>query len=126
MIELGQLERRHGDFAKRNARVIVASLEGRKEAQRTQADFPHLLVLADVERGLATAAQVVHPHSAPGGLDTSAPTTVLIDGHGQVCWLYRSPRAITRLSPDEVLEAVESYLPRRLITSALHSRGLTH
>ena len=110
MIELGQLERQHGEFARRNARVIVASLEGREEAQQTQADFQHLLVLADEERGLAEAAGVVHPRSAPGGLDTSAPTTVLIDGQGQVRWLYRSPRAITRLSPDELLEAVDRYL----------------
>ena len=46
MIELGQLERRHEDFARQNARVIVVSMEGAEDAKKTQADFPHLVVLA--------------------------------------------------------------------------------
>lgn len=111
MIELGQLERRYDEFARRNTRVVVASLEGRDQAQRTQTDLPNLLVLADDHRALAEAAKVVHPASARNGGDTSAPTTVLIDGDGKVRWLYRPPRAITRLSPDEVLQAVDRYLP---------------
>ena len=37
MIELGELERRHEDFARRNARVIVVSMEGLDDAKRTQA-----------------------------------------------------------------------------------------
>jgi alkyl hydroperoxide reductase subunit AhpC len=111
MIELGELERRHEDFARRNARVIVVSIEGATEAQQTQADFPHLLVLGDQERGLSNAAGLIHPHSAPGGGDTSAPTTILVDRRGIVRWLYRPPAAISRLSPDEVLQAVDDFFP---------------
>lgn len=107
MIELVQLERRHEDFARRNARVIVASIEGPDDARLTQADYPHLMVLADGSRGLADAAGVIHPGSAPGGKDTAAPTTILVDAGGNVRWLYRSPRAIARLSPDEVLQAID-------------------
>jgi alkyl hydroperoxide reductase subunit AhpC len=40
MTELVQLERRHEDFPKRNARVIVVSVEGLDDARKTQADFP--------------------------------------------------------------------------------------
>ena len=47
MIELVQLERRHDDFPKRNTRVLVVSVEGLDDARKTQADFPHLIVLAD-------------------------------------------------------------------------------
>lgn len=111
MIELGQLERRHEDFARRNTRVIVVSLEGIDDAQKTQRDFPHLLVLADQERGLSGAAGLIHPHSGPGGSDTSAPTTILVDRHGKPCWLYRSGEVVARLSPDEVLQAIDVNAP---------------
>ncbi len=111
MIELGQLERRHDDFARRNTRVIVVSVEGIDDAKKTQNDFPHLLVLADQGRGLSEAAGLIHPHSGPGGSDTSAPTTILMDQHGKVCWLYRSGEVIARLSPDEVLQAIDLNMP---------------
>jgi alkyl hydroperoxide reductase subunit AhpC len=111
MIELGQLERRHEDFARRNTRVIVVSVEGLDDARKTQDDFPHLLVLADQERRLSEAAELIHPHSAPDGSDTDAPTTILVDRQGTVRWLYRSPGVIARLSPDEVLEAIDAHVP---------------
>ncbi|HVX16353.1 MAG TPA: hypothetical protein VHC22_34525 [Pirellulales bacterium] len=112
MIELGQLERREADFARRKARIVVSSIEGAEEAQQTQADFPHLLVLSDEERGLSNAVQLIHPHSTPEGGDTSAPTTIIVDEQGTVRWLYRSPSAIARLSPDEVLEALDAHRAR--------------
>jgi peroxiredoxin len=110
MIELGQLERRHEDFARRGARVIVISLEGTDDAQKTQAEFPHLLVLADQGRGLSEALSLIHPHSGPNGGDTSTPTTILVDRRGTMRWLYRSQRVLARLSPDEVLEALDQHL----------------
>src|SRR5436853_6092160 len=111
MVELGQLERRHEDFSRRNARVIVASVEGTDNARLTQDQFPHLLVLADQGRGLSEAAGLIHPHAAPDGSDADAPTTIVVDRHGTVRWLYRSPRVLTRLSPDEVLQALGRSLP---------------
>src|SRR5947208_16548409 len=110
MIELGQLERRDQDFARRNTRVVVVSVEGLDDARRTQADFPHLVVLADQGRGLSEAAGVIHPHAAPDGSDIDAPTTILVDRHGTVRWLYRSVEAIARLSPDELLQAIDQHL----------------
>src|SRR5438874_8559041 len=107
MIELGQLERRHEDFARRNTRVIAVSVEGTEDAAKTQADFSHLLVVADHERGLSEAAGLIHPHSAPGGGDTSAPTTIIVDRHGTVRWLYRSGAVNVRLVPDELLDAID-------------------
>src|SRR5947208_2904919 len=110
MVELVQLERRHEEFARRDVRVIVVSLEGPDDARKTQADVPHLLVLADQGRGLSDAAGLVHPHAAPDGGDADAPTTILVDRHGTVRWLYRPGEVITRLSPDEVLRAVDQHL----------------
>jgi alkyl hydroperoxide reductase subunit AhpC len=111
MIELDKLERRHEDFARRHTRVIVASLEGPDDATQTQAEYPHLLVLADQGRGLSEAVGLIHPHAAPDGRDADAPTTILVDQHGTVRWLYRSPRVIARLSPDDVLQAIDQHLP---------------
>src|SRR5438045_1665039 len=102
MIELGELERRHADFERRNTRVVAASIEGLDDARKTQADYPHLKVVADQERGLIDAVGVLHAHSAPDGGDTSAPTTIVLDPQGVVRWLFRPSRVVTRLSPDEV------------------------
>ena len=111
MIELGQLERRHEDFARRNTRVIAVSVEGPDDARKTQADFPHLFVLADQGRGLSESAQLIHSRAAPDGSDADAPTTILVDRHGTVRWLYRSPEVVARLSPDDVLQAIDTNVP---------------
>jgi peroxiredoxin len=110
MTELVQLERRHEEFPKRNARVLVVSVEGPDLARKTQADFPHLTVLSDEGRGLSEAAGLIHPHAAPDGGDADVPTTILVDRRGIVRWLYRSPSVIARLSPDQVLEAIDREL----------------
>ena len=110
MHELGELEGRHADFARRNARLVVVSLEGREEGQQTKAQFPHLTVVSDEERQLASVVDVLHPHSAPGGGDTAAPTSLLIDRQGIVRWLYRPDRVLRRLSADELLAAVDQHL----------------
>lgn len=111
MIELGQLEAQHAEFAKRKSRVVVVSLEDQKDASKTQSDFPHFVVVADHERGLANSVEVLHRHSAPDGGDTTAPTTLLIDGAGTVRWTFRPDRFFTRLSPSEVLAAVDRSMP---------------
>jgi peroxiredoxin len=111
MIELGQLESRHEEFARRKAHVIAVSLEGPDDAKKTQADFPHLVVLADENRGLSNAAALIHAQSHPEGGDTAAPTTILVDPNGVVRWLYRSGSALERLSPDDVLQAVDRHVP---------------
>ena len=107
MIELGQLEQRHKDFARRDTRVIVVSMEGTEDAKKTQADFPHLIVLADDGRGLSDAAQLVHQGAAPDGKDADAPTTIIVDRRGMVRWVYRPRAVIGRLSPDDVLQAID-------------------
>src|SRR3954470_21375160 len=107
MIELGQLESRWEQFAERKVQVVVVSIEGREEAEATQAQFPHLTVVSDAERSLTEAAGGIHPRSAPDGGDTSAPATLLIDGGGAVRWTFRPERVMTRLSPDDVLAAID-------------------
>ena len=111
MVELGQLEHRHDDFDRRRVRVIAVSMEGADDAQKTQAEFPHLLVLADAGRNLSEAAALVHAHARHDGSDADAPTTILVDRGGVVRWVYRPPSAIARLSPDEVLQAVDQNMP---------------
>jgi thioredoxin-dependent peroxiredoxin len=107
MTELVQLERRYEEFPKRNSRVIAVSVEGLEDSRRTQADFPHLAVLSDGARSLSEAAALIHAHAAPDGGDADVPTTILVDRRGTVRWIYRSPSVIARLSPDEVLRAID-------------------
>jgi peroxiredoxin len=111
MVELGQLEAAHREFENRKTRVMAISLEGQEEAQLTQADFPHLVIVADANRGLSEAVEVIHPKSSPEGGDTTAPTTLLIDGGGIVRWTFRPDRFLTRLSPAQVLAAVDEHMP---------------
>jgi peroxiredoxin len=113
MIELGQLEANWQEFERRKVRVVVVSIEGQEQARATQAEFPHLVVVADAKRNLSEAVAVIHPQSAPDGGDTAAPTTLLIDGDGTVRWTFRPDRVFRRLSPSEVLAAVDSQMPAR-------------
>jgi alkyl hydroperoxide reductase subunit AhpC len=110
MTELGELERRHEEFDKRNTRVVVVSIEGADAAQKTQADFPHLVVVSDAGRELTNVADVIHPRSGPDGGDSATPATLLIDRQGTVRWAFRPERYITRLSPDELLAAIGQHL----------------
>ena len=111
MVELGQLEKEHEAFAKRQTRVVVISNDDQSIASKTQTDFPHLIVVADTDQTLAKALQVLHPGVGPGGSDTNAPTTVLVDGAGSVRWVFRPERFLTRLTPEELLKAIDEIPP---------------
>ncbi|MEX2121248.1 MAG: redoxin domain-containing protein [Pirellulales bacterium] len=108
MNELGQLEAEHREFEKRKARVVVASLEDQETAKATQAAFPHLVVVADADRKLAGALDVIHRQSAPDRGDTTAPTTIVVDGGGTVRWTFRPRRSHGRLTPAQILAALDS------------------
>jgi peroxiredoxin len=113
MAELGQLEKHQADFDRRHIRVVAISNDDRPTAQQTQADFPHLVVVADTEQHLARAMQVIDPGAGPSGEDTNAPTTFLVDGTGNVRWLFRPERFLVRLSPEELLASVDTNLQER-------------
>ncbi len=72
--------------------MLVASVEGLDDARKTQADFPHLSVLADQARGLSEVAGLIHPQAAPDGGDADVPTTILVDRHGACAGYIVRPR----------------------------------
>jgi peroxiredoxin len=109
MIELGQLEARHEDFDKRNARVVAVSLDNLKESALTQKQFPDLIIVSDEDKGLANAVQLIAPQQSPTGGETVAPTTVLIDRGGVVRWVSRKGNFLERPAPDEVLAALDQH-----------------
>jgi peroxiredoxin len=111
MKELGELQAHHEEFAKRQARVVVVSNDDQKHATDTQKEYKDLIVVADPDRKLIAAAEVLHPGVGPGGEDVAAPTTFLIDKEGMVRSLFRPRKVITRLSAEEVLAAVDKDLP---------------
>ena len=87
--------------------MLVASVEELDDARKTQAQFPHLTVLADHSKGLSEAVALIHSHAGPDGRDADAPTTILVDRQGTVRWLYRSPAVNVRLSPEDVLREID-------------------
>ena len=107
MVELGELERHHEQFANRDVRVVAISSDDQRTARATQADFPHLVVVSDVKQNMAQAMQVIHSGAGPHGEDTNAPTTFLVDGTGRVRWFRRPERFMVRPSPSEVLAAID-------------------
>ena len=107
MVELGELEKEYAAFQRRNVRVIAVSDDDQPTAQVTQADFPHLVVLADTDQAMAQALDVIHPGAGHDGGDTNAPTLFLVDGQGRVEWVIRPDRFVRRLSPQEVLQAID-------------------
>jgi hypothetical protein len=56
---------------------------------------------------MAKAMEVVHPGAGLNKEDTNAPTTFLVDGAGQVRWFLRPTRFMVRLSPSDVLAAID-------------------
>lgn len=112
MTELGELEAHQAEFDRLQTRIVVVSLEDVADASKTQADFPHLLPLADKSEGLIKTIEVVHPGMAPDGGDTAMPTTILVDRTGTVRWIFRADRFLTRLTPNELLLAVRQNLPK--------------
>lgn len=71
----------------------------------------HLLLVLGLVLGLSDAVGLIHAHAAPDGSDTATPTTIVVDRHGTVRWLYRPGEVIARLSPDEVLQAIDVHIP---------------
>jgi peroxiredoxin len=113
MVELGQLEAHQQDFATRQVRVIAASPDSREDTAKTQAEFPHLLILSDADHKLAEAVNVLGPHRGPDGEMTNSPTTVFIDNKGFVRSIVRPQRFLVRLSAEEVLTKVDESLRKR-------------
>jgi len=107
MVELGKLEEYQQAFAERNVRLVAISNDDLETARATQAELPHLVVVSDAEQDMANALQVVQAGAGAGGADTNAPTTFLVDGHGDVRWFRRPERFLVRPSPDEVLSAID-------------------
>ena len=110
MIELGQLEAHHDEFAKRHTRVVAVSVDGLDDSKKTKHDFPHLVVVADSEHKLVDAVEVLHAGAGEHGEDVAAPTTILVDKHGVVRSLFRPTNVATRLSAGEVLAMVDKDL----------------
>lgn len=109
MVELGELEKRHADFESRNVRIYAIANDDLDTTKLTQARFPHLTIVADPDLKMAAAIQVIHKGGGPNG-DVNAPTTFLVDGAGKVRWFFRADRFMERLSPDELLTAVDKEL----------------
>lgn len=89
-------------------------MEDLDDVKKTQAERSHLIVLSDKDRQLVNAANVVHKDANPfEGKDAAFPTTVLIDRKGIVRWVFRPPSILSRISPDDLLKAVDEKLKSR-------------
>jgi peroxiredoxin len=110
MIELGELEKQYQELEKRQVRLVAISQDDLETSKETQADFPHLLIAADPELNIAKAMDVVDPGHGHHGEDTNAPTTILVDGSGTVRWVFRPGSFMRRLSPHELVAAIDEHL----------------
>src|SRR6516165_7352816 len=110
MIELGQLEAHHDEFAKRRSRVVAVSVDSLDDSRKTKQDFPHLVIVADSDHKLVDAVEVLQPGAGEHGEDVAAPTTILVDKHGVVRALFRPANVGSRLSASEVLAMVDRNL----------------
>ena len=110
MIELGQLEAHHDEFAKRHTRVVAVSVDDLEDSMKTKQKVPNLVVVADADHKLVDAVQVLHAGAGEHGEDVAAPTTILVDKHGVVHDLFRPTNVGSRLSASEVLAMVDRKL----------------
>jgi peroxiredoxin len=107
MIELGELESHFQEFKNRSKpiQIVAISTDHREDAEKSQTQFPHLKVVADTDRKMCQSLNVMH------GEDKAAPTTILVDGQGKVRWLFRPDRFLERLSPAQLLAAIDAHMP---------------
>jgi peroxiredoxin len=110
MIELGQLEAHHDEFAKRHTRVVAVSVDGLDDSKKTKQDFPNLVIVSDSDHKLIDAVEVLHAGAGEHGEDVAAPTTIFVDKHGVVRALFRPTNVGSRLSAGEVLAMVDQKL----------------
>jgi peroxiredoxin len=108
MIELGELEKHAAEFAKRQARIVAASLDEPADALETQKQLPHLTIVSDPGRQLIGAFDVLHAGAGRNQSDAAAPTTFLIDGDGQVRWMFRPSHIVERVRPADLLGVIDS------------------
>jgi peroxiredoxin len=108
MVELGQLEAHHEEFARRHTRVVAVSADGLEDSKKIQEDFPHLTIVADHGYKLINAVAVLHAGAGEHGEDTAVPTTILVDSYGVVRALHRPTSVASRLSANEVLATVDN------------------
>src|SRR5215470_3074428 len=113
MVELGQLESHHEEFAKRQTRILAVSVDGLEDSKKTQQSFPHLTVVADYDHKLVNAVAVLHAGAGEHGEDVAAPTTIFVDKYGVVRALFRPTSVGSRLSASEVLAMVDEKLAVR-------------
>lgn len=107
MIELGQLETHHDEFARRQTRVVAVSVDSLDDSRKTQRKFPQLTVVADHDHKLVDVVAVVHRRAGMHGEDVAAPTTILVDKLGVVRALFRPTNVGSRLSARDVLAMVD-------------------
>ena len=113
MAGLVELERTHDAFAQRNTRIVAVSVEPVDDARKTQETYPHLVVLADPDKNLTTAAELVHAHQGPSGSDIALPATILVDRNGTVAWMEQPANFSERPSAAALLTAVDQHLSAR-------------
>ncbi len=113
MIELGELEGHFDEFKTRSdpVEIVAISTDRREDAEKSQAQLPHLKIVADTDHRMCQALDVMHSGAGADGSDVAAPTTVVLDGQGTVRWLFRPDRFLKRLSPDELRAAIDDHLP---------------
>ena len=97
---------------------MVVSLESPQEARQTQDQFPHLRVVSDQDRELASRADVIDLSPAPAGGAMAMPAKVLIDREGIVRRIFRPQRYIVRVVHSGRLQGTRVeplYLPGRCL-----------
>ena len=106
MTELGELESHFQEFKNRRkpVEIVAISTDNREDAQKSQAQFPHLKVVADTDQKMCQTLNVMD------GEDKAAPTTILVDGQGTVRWLFRPDRFLERLSSAQLLAAIDAHM----------------
>src|SRR5579862_9873545 len=108
MQELGELDRRHEDFTQRGLRVVAVSVDGLDDTAKMQQRFPHLIVLGDPQHSLTDAVHALHVGAGPALSDIATPTTFLLDAQATVRWTFRADRLMVRLTPDQLLSAIDA------------------
>ena len=110
MAELGGLENKKKEFAKRAVDILAISVDGLEDSAAVQELFPSIKIISDESMSMANAFGLVHKGAGPNGEDIAVPTTFVLDGTGAIKFVYRSPAVPERQSAEELLESIDNSL----------------
>jgi peroxiredoxin len=110
---LRSFERRLGEFRQRGVAVEAISVDSSEESRKLAKSRGYTFdLLSDPKAEVIRQFGVLHAKGGEEGRDIARPAEFLVDARGTIRWVKLTDDVKVRARPEEVLQAIDSLLPR--------------